>query len=1044
MEGIDQRTTAAAQLERFHALFTSSPNFAAVLAGPEHRFLATNPAYQRLIGNKHVIGLTVRKALPETIEQGFVGLLDNVFTTGQAYVGRDVPLVVLRERDGKPEERRLDFVYQPVRDAEGVVVAIFVEGTDTTERHAASDELRRSDAWNRQILDAATDHAILTLDLKGVVTRWNAGAERTLGWTESEMLGSSADRIFTVDDRAAGSLANEMRTADETGRGSGEGWRLRKSGERFWASGETTPIRDSDGLTTGYVKVLRDRTREHEAAEALRRAGEMLGRAQAAGGVGTFSIEVDGGTLTTTAEFCRIYGVEISETVPAATIEGLVIDEDRERSSTAGTRAAGDVDLVTEYRIRRASDGETRWIARRAEFERDGAGRRIRLVGVVQDVTDQREAARALEESEVKFRAFTEAVPNQVWSATKAGALDWVNRRTSDYAGKDESLLLRSGWEKIVHADDLPAAARAWEHALATGETYEIEFRLRDARGSFRWHLARAVPMRDQAGAITRWIGTNTDIEDRKAASDELEQLNATLEERVERATRDRDRAWKNSQDLQAVVDRQGIFLAVNDAWRTVLGHESCDVIGHSHLEFLCPDDHAASLQALAIASADELAPYENRYRHAEGGYRWISWVAAPEGDLIYASGRHVTADKEAAIALEAAQEQLRQAQKMEAVGQLTGGVAHDFNNLLTVIRGSAELLNRDDLAPERRSRYVAAITETAERAARLTGQLLAFARRQSLTPEVFDVGDSLQKVADMIRTLTGSRVVLSLTLPETVCHVLADRSQFDTAIVNMAINARDAMAGEGALEIGVGSVSGIPSIRSHAPVAGDFVAVTIRDSGSGIDASDLQRIFEPFYTTKGVGAGTGLGLSQVIGFAKQSGGDIRVDSELGVGTTFTLYLPRAGAEPLVDGELLEDEASMSGAGVCVLVVEDNEPVGQFATQALRELGYDSVLATDALAALAELKSNCSRFHVVFSDVVMPGMDGLELAARIRIEYPDVPVILTSGYSHVLAQNGTHGFELLHKPYSIEQLSRVLRKAVTWGSRGSRLEAPAP
>jgi CheY-like chemotaxis protein len=381
---------------------------------------------------------------------------------------------------------------------------------------------------------------------------------------------------------------------------------------------------------------------------------------------------------------------------------------------------------------------------------------------------------------------------------------------------------------------------------------------------------------------------------------------------------------------------------------------------------------------------------------------------------------------------LEAAQEQLRQAQKMEAVGQLTGGVAHDFNNLLTVIRGSAELLGRDDLSAERRSRYVAAISETAERAARLTGQLLAFARRQSLTPEVFDVGDSLRKVSDMIRTLTGSRIRLEVALPETACHVLADRSQFDTTIVNMAINARDAMAGEGTLEIGVGSVSGIPSIRSHAPVAGDFVAVTLKDSGAGIAASDLQRIFEPFYTTKGVGAGTGLGLSQVIGFAKQSGGDVRVDSELGIGTTFTLYLPRAGDLGSAANEPAELTGAVSGIGVCVLVVEDNEPVGHFATQALQELGYESVLATDALSALALLEENCSRFHVVFSDVVMPGLDGLELAARIRDLYPDVPVILTSGYSHVLAQNGTHGFELLHKPYSIEQLSRVLRKAVAW------------
>ena len=299
----------------------------------------------------------------------------------------------------------------------------------------------------------------------------------------------------------------------------------------------------------------------------------------------------------------------------------------------------------------------------------------------------------------------------------------------------------------------------------------------------------------------------------------------------------------------------------------------------------------------------------------------------------------------------------------------------------------------------------------------------------------MFDVGESLTKLSEMIQTLAGSRLQLVLDLPSDPCTILADRSQFDTSIVNMAINARDAMAGEGVLTIGVGSVSGIPEIRAHAPVIGDFVAVTVNDTGSGIAPDDLQRIFEPFYTTKGVGAGTGLGLSQVIGFAKQSGGDIRVESEPGTGATFTLYLPRAASPSAWATTVPHGEETIQGDGVCVLVVEDNEQVGQFATQALQELGYQSVLATDGPAALRELESDCSRFHVIFSDVVMPGMDGMELAGIIRERHPGIPIVLTSGYSHVLAQNGSHGFELLHKPYSIEQLSRVLRKAISWRSQ---------
>jgi len=407
-----------------------------------------------------------------------------------------------------------------------------------------------------------------------------------------------------------------------------------------------------------------------------------------------------------------------------------------------------------------------------------------------------------------------------------------------------------------------------------------------------------------------------------------------------------------------------------------------------------------------------------------------------PDGRIIAAFhfARDVTARLRAEEELNIAQESLRQSQKLEAVGQLTGGVAHDFNNLLTVIKSSTDLLKRPNLAEDRRARYVGAISDTVDRAAKLTGQLLAFARRQALKPEVFSVCDSVRALTDMVGTLTGSRIEIVTDLQGATCHVDADPSQFDTAIVNMAVNARDAMNGEGRLEIRVRSVEAIPAIRSHAVVHGAFVAVSISDTGTGIPEDRLERIFEPFFTTKVVGQGTGLGLSQVFGFAKQSGGEVTVESELGRGTTFTLYLPRvAGAEATRDAS--EPEPLFDGHGTCVLVVEDNVEVGTFAVQTLTDLGYVVVLATDAQEALAELGRDADRFDVVFSDVVMPGMNGIDLAHRIRDEHDDLPVLLASGYSHVLAQNGTYGFELLHKPYSVEQLSRLLRKVATWQRR---------
>ena len=380
---------------------------------------------------------------------------------------------------------------------------------------------------------------------------------------------------------------------------------------------------------------------------------------------------------------------------------------------------------------------------------------------------------------------------------------------------------------------------------------------------------------------------------------------------------------------------------------------------------------------------------------------------------------------------LSEAEEALRQSQKMEAIGQLTGGVAHDFNNLLTVIKGSVELLKRADLTDPKHIRYVDAIGDTADRAAKLTSQLLAFARRQALKPEVFDVAVSARDVGSIVRSLVGSRIILNVRVPGEPMYVDADRSQFDTAIVNLVVNARDAMDGEGALSIHVEAVPAIPALHAHPPVLGKFVAVTVSDTGMGIALDRIDRIFEPFFTTKIVGQGTGLGLSQVFGFAKQSHGDIRVASRIGEGASFTLYLPQVAAERVPALSSVSPEQKVNGEGICVLVVEDNPEVSNFATAALKELGYDTVSASNAAEALDHLERTTGRFHVVFSDVVMPGMSGIELARRVVELHPDIPVILTSGYSDVLAADTQHDFPLLHKPYSVEQLSRVLRGAIS-------------
>jgi PAS domain S-box-containing protein len=522
----------------------------------------------------------------------------------------------------------------------------------------------------------------------------------------------------------------------------------------------------------------------------------------------------------------------------------------------------------------------------------------------------------------------------------------------------------------------------------------------------------------------------------RDIAFGEMQDLNDNLEFQVAERTREQSQTWLLSPDLLGVLNTDGLIEKSNPAWQALLGWSEAHLSTSKFFEFINPDDLDRTYAAWEMVNEGEpIFRFENRFRDIKGKWHWLSWVVVPEGGKFYGSARDITVEKKAARSLAAAEDALQQSQKLEAIGQLTGGVAHDFNNFLTVIVGSVDLLRRPGLSEEKSKQYIDAIGVTAARAAKLTSQLLAFARRQSLSPEIFECGEALATTGGMLETLVGSRIAVEISLPDRTCFIRADKNQFETAIVNLAINARDAMDGAGTLTISAHPVTIIPPTRGEEAVPGDFIAVKVADTGTGIAADDLTRIFEPFYTTKLSGQGTGLGLSQIIGFAKQSGGEIRVESVIDQGTVFTLYLPRVEAGPNLTKGPQAPSMMIDGEGICVLVVEDNAEVGAFAAQALRELGYDSLCVADADQALAALEEDHGRFDIVFSDVVMPGKSGLELGQVIKDRYPHLPIVLASGYSHVLAQNADHGFVLLHKPYSMEQLADVFSKTLSASAR---------
>ncbi len=658
-----------------------------------------------------------------------------------------------------------------------------------------------------------------------------------------------------------------------------------------------------------------------------------------------------------------------------------------------------------------------------------GVNRQVAVL--FQDITARKASEQALRTSEARLRDLNTNLERQVAERTRQQGRTWqmspdllgvastsgcftsINPAWRQILGWTPEEMARTPFLDLIHPDDVSRTRQAFDRLKQGEAVLRIENRYRSRTGNYRWISWVAVPEGDE------FYCSGRDVTDSK-------QQELQLAER----TAERDRLWTLSEDMLARANLRGMMSAVSPAWTRVLGWSDLELLSRPYADFLHPDDNVATREALArMAKTGKSTRFENRIATSDGNWKPIEWTVVPENDGVnfIAVGRDLSAVKSREAELAAAQEALRQSQKLEAVGQLTGGVAHDFNNLLTIIKTSTDLLRRPATSEERRRRYIDAISETVDRAAKLTGQLLAFARKQALKPEIFDVPERVGSVIDMLRAVVGSRIQIVAEFDCVDCYAEADVSQFETALVNMAVNARDAMNGEGLLNITVRNIDHVPALHASLGMR-PLVAVTIADTGAGIPPDRLTQIFEPFYTTKEVGKGTGLGLSQVYGFVKQSGGDVTVDSQVGRGSTFTIYLPRADHGPASDAVAPRGaEAVIEGRGRRVLVVEDNAEVGRFSTQILQDLGYVTTWAMNAKEALAILTEDNS-FDVVFSDVVMPGIGGIELGKEIRRLFPGLPVILTSGYSEVMADKGRHGFELLSKPYAIEELAQVLRR----------------
>lgn len=530
----------------------------------------------------------------------------------------------------------------------------------------------------------------------------------------------------------------------------------------------------------------------------------------------------------------------------------------------------------------------------------------------------------------------------------------------------------------------------------------------------------------------------------RALAVSQLRDLNAQLEDEVNQRTADRNRLWMLSSDVMLQCTFEGIFTAVNPAWTDVLGWQESELLGSSLFELIHPDDMERTRAGASESSTGHAYPrFDNRYRHKDGSYRWISWATQPDTQHIYAVGRDFTVEHDKAEALATAEEALRQSQKMEAVGQLTGGLAHDFNNLLAGISGSLELMDTrikqgrfNDVA-----RYLAAAQGASKRAAALTHRLLAFSRRQTLEPRPTDGNRLIHGMKDFIQRSIGPSIDLQVIEDSELWPVRVDAPQLENALLNLCLNARDAMPDGGQITITTANEwldESLSPPRNTAKGPGDpYIVLRISDTGSGMPPQIVARVFEPFFTTKPTGQGTGLGLSMVYGFVHQSGGQVRITSTVGTGTTVSIYLPR------YDGEVTHQEVTPSvpeqhvaHRGATVLVVDDEPTVRMLVMDVLDDLGFSAIEAGDSLTGLKLLQSDVP-IDLLITDVGLPGgMNGRQLADASRLSRPHLPILFITGYAEISVLRNDQldpGMSVMTKPFLIDVIKTRIQSMLDKG-----------
>ena len=929
---------------------------------------------------------------------------------------------------------------------------------------------RSSKARSRAVLESTTQFAIVVSDRQGRITDWNPGAEQVMGWSAREMIGEQASRFFTPEDRANHRAEYEMAKALRDGSALDERWHLRQDGQRFWASGEMMALTEEDGEPLGFVKILRDRTVEHLAGLALKETQERYRLVAEATNDAIWDWDFNSGQVLWNEALTTAYG-HLPETVEptGSWWLGQIHPDDRARidASIHGVIDGDGVVWTDEYRFLRA-DGSYALVFDRGRVIRDSYGRPTRMIGAMLDMSQLQTAETALRKSEERFRAIIETIGSafaivQVKFDADDKPIDYRFLEANPAFERQAGVNLRGKWV----TEFAPNLERFWfdtyGHVAKTGEPATFE---NYANTFERWFDVRAVRVGDPDERQIAILFS--DVTERRNAEERLRISEALARENIERV--------QLALSAGAIIgtwhwDLPTDRFTVDEAFATVfgldprLGREGlslAQVVTNVH-----PDDKDGLAHAIDVVIAQG-GPFAHQYRvrRADGRYYWIEANGrvdhAADGTPLHFPGvlidveerRAIEAERDKALAalrtlnetleirvaersaeLMQAEEKLRQSQKMEAVGQLTGGLAHDFNNLLAGISGALELMETRIAQGRLREldRYLVAAQGAAKRAAALTHRLLAFSRRQTLAPRPVDVNQLIDGLTELIQRTVGPGIQVETVGAAGLWPALVDPSQLENSLLNLCINARDAMPKGGRITIETANRWMDREIaRAQDLPEGQYLSLCVTDTGVGIPPEVAARVFEPFFTTKPIGQGTGLGLSMIYGFARQSGGQVRLYSEVGQGTTLCIYLPRyLGEAPAAEGLATRLDVAGTSQGETVLIVDDEPTVRMLVMDILEDLGYAVIEAADSLTGLKILQSDV-HLDLLITDVGLPGgMNGRQMADAGRQSRPGLKTLFITGYAENAAIGNGHldpGMEILTKPFAVDALAARVRE----------------